>query len=116
MQEIDFSAKAINKIGKMMEKEEKRGKVTTGEVLIRLILIFGPIVIPPIVASTKTGKSMLPAFWLLFLMPVWLSPDSTKEWDEGAKKFEWIFNGIGKLYLILFIISGIGYVISYKPY
>lgn len=96
-----------------MENEEK--KISTVEAIIRLILMFGPIIIPPIVASTRNGKAILPAFWLIFMMPLWLIPDPARQWEEGAKKFEWIFDSVGKIMFALFCISLAPYFLFYGP-
>jgi|688.fasta_scaffold2394100_1 hypothetical protein len=90
-------------------------KVTLANVYFRLLLIVAPIVGPYIFDASKGAQVVVPALWLICLGPFFLIPiQDIDKWEEDAKKYYWIFQSIGKIYLALIIASAFMYLLFGK--
>ena len=86
-------------------------QVTFIEVVIRLCLIFSPVILPQFLATDKMSKIIIPTIWFAIFGPVFLMPHLNYDnWSENAKPFFWIFKSIFFLYMMLLIGWAVMYV------
>ena len=94
--------------------EEK--KVTQFEVFWRLLVIFGPIVLPQFINFGHKMEFIIPLLWILFMGPVFFSPSlNMKDWEEDAKQYFWIFDSIWKIFFGLLIFGGALHLFFGRP-
>ncbi len=100
------------------DKVLKNERVTLIQVLVRLILIFSPVILPQIYSSDKWSKIFIPFIWFMSFIPVFLCPHRDYEqWDKSAKPFAWIFSSIAYLYLFMLVGWGVMFIFFGKiPY
>ena len=88
----------------------RRKKVTLLEILLRLTLMLGPIIYPPLVSDGDFwDRYSIPLVWVCFGMPIWIGMIADVQgplenwrhyWEENAQPFRPIMNFIG------FVFSG----------
>jgi choline-glycine betaine transporter len=85
--------------------------VTLPEVLVRIVLAFGPFFAPFLLGMDKNDKIVIPALWLILFGPIWFIPFSNN-WTEAAEPFRFIWEKIGYFYLALICLGGIGFLLG----
>lgn len=87
-------------------------KVTLFEVSWRLSVMVAPLIAPHILGMGRDEKIVIAGLWLVVMGPVFLMPSlEPKDWEDDAKPFLIIFESIGRLFLVLIILSGVLFVL-----
>ena len=94
----------------LRSSDGRRKKVTLSEILLRLTLMLGPIIYPPLVSDGDFwDRYSIPLVWVCFGMPIWIGMIADVQgplenwrhyWEENAQPFRPIMNFIG------FVFSG----------
>lgn len=82
-----------------------RKKVTVLECWVRLSIMIGPIILPPIM-SKNDGAWILGVIWLAVLGPIFVTPIADEaDWEVGTEIFRSVFTSINYLMLGFAVIA-----------